>query len=86
MLRCIAEPAAPVELHERITHRIHTTPRYERYAMQRRERPDGGAQTTLTEPTHSERFVRILEKHYPSWREARAELNELPLAAETSGR
>ncbi len=36
----------------------------------------------LLEPTHSERFISILEKHYPSWREARAELNELPLAAE----
>lgn len=36
----------------------------------------------LLEPTHSERFVSILTKHYPSWREARAELNELPLAAE----
>lgn len=36
----------------------------------------------LIEPTHSERFVSILTKHFPSWREARAELNELPLAAE----
>ena len=36
----------------------------------------------LLEPTHSERFVSILMKHYPSWREARAELNELPLTAE----
>ena len=36
----------------------------------------------LQEPTHSERFVAILVDHYPSWREARAELNELPLAAE----
>jgi len=36
----------------------------------------------LIEPTHSERFVSILTKHYPAWREARAELNELPLAAE----
>ena len=36
----------------------------------------------LIEPTHSERFMAILDKHYPSWREARAELNELPLAAE----
>jgi predicted metal-dependent hydrolase len=30
----------------------------------------------LTEPTHSDRFVSILDNHYPSWREARAELNE----------
>jgi hypothetical protein len=37
----------------------------------------------LLEPTHSERFVTLQEKHYPTWREARAELNELPLAAET---
>lgn len=37
----------------------------------------------LVEPTHSERFVALLEQHYPTWREARAELNELPLAAET---
>jgi len=37
----------------------------------------------LIEPTHSERFLTILGKHYPSWREARAELNELPLAAES---
>src|SRR4029079_4168708 len=36
----------------------------------------------LLEPTHSDRFVSILQSHYPSWREARAELNELPLAAE----
>lgn len=34
----------------------------------------------LVEPTHSERFVELLSKHYPAWREARAELNELPLA------
>jgi predicted metal-dependent hydrolase len=32
----------------------------------------------LIEPTHSDRFVAILQKHYPTWREARAELNELP--------
>jgi len=36
----------------------------------------------LLEPTHNERFVAILDKHYPTWREARAELNELPLTAE----
>jgi predicted metal-dependent hydrolase len=36
----------------------------------------------LLEPTHSERFIAILGIHYPSWREARAELNELPLTAE----
>ena len=36
----------------------------------------------LLEPTHSDRFLAILEEHYPSWREARNELNELPLTAE----
>lgn len=39
----------------------------------------------LIEPTHSDRFIAILGEHYPSWREARAELNELPLAAEVWG-
>jgi predicted metal-dependent hydrolase len=33
----------------------------------------------LIEPTHSDRFIGILTEHYPSWREARAELNDLPL-------
>jgi predicted metal-dependent hydrolase len=37
----------------------------------------------LLEPTHSDRFVEILDNHYPTWREARVELNELPLAAES---
>ena len=36
----------------------------------------------LLEPTHSEQFMETLGKHYPSWREARSELNELPLTAE----
>jgi predicted metal-dependent hydrolase len=36
----------------------------------------------LTESTHSDRFISVLEHHYPNWREARAELNELPLTAE----
>ena len=36
----------------------------------------------LIEPTHGERFVALLQRHYPAWREARAELNELPLSAE----
>lgn len=36
----------------------------------------------LIEPNHSERFVALLNKHYPTWREARAELNALPLTAE----
>jgi predicted metal-dependent hydrolase len=36
----------------------------------------------LIEPTHSDRFVTILGEHYRTWREARAELNGLPLAAE----
>jgi len=37
----------------------------------------------LIEPTHSERFINILHQHYPAWREARDELNTLPLGAET---
>jgi predicted metal-dependent hydrolase len=36
----------------------------------------------LIEPKHSERFVALITEYYPAWREARAELNELPLAAE----
>jgi hypothetical protein len=35
----------------------------------------------MLEPTHSERFVAILDCH-ASWWEARSELDELPLAAE----
>ena len=35
----------------------------------------------LVEPTHSERFLGLMSEHYPAWREGRAELNELPLAA-----
>jgi predicted metal-dependent hydrolase len=38
----------------------------------------------LLEPTHNDRFIAILYKHYPTWREARAELNKLPLAADMS--
>lgn len=37
----------------------------------------------LLEPTHNDRFMAILGEHYPSWREARTELNELPLSAES---
>lgn len=36
----------------------------------------------LIEPTHSERFVGLVEQHFPGWREARAELNALPLTAQ----
>ena len=36
----------------------------------------------LIVPTHSERFIALLTQHYPSWRVARAELNELPLSAQ----
>ena len=39
----------------------------------------------LVEPTHSERFVTVLQINYPNWREARTELNELPLSAEVWG-
>ena len=34
------------------------------------------------EPTHNDRFIATLNDHYPTWHEARAELNELPLTAE----
>jgi predicted metal-dependent hydrolase len=36
----------------------------------------------LIEPTHNDRFIAILEEHFPTWRDARVELNELPLTAE----
>ncbi|EGV17813.1 protein of unknown function DUF45 [Thiocapsa marina 5811] len=36
----------------------------------------------LLEPTHNDRFIAILGEHYPTWREARAEFNNLPLGAE----
>ncbi|MBH9579503.1 M48 family metallopeptidase [Inhella proteolytica] len=34
----------------------------------------------LLEPTHSERFVALLDRWWPQWQEARRELNALPLA------
>ena len=37
----------------------------------------------LIEPSHSEHFVAILDRHWPQWRESRAELNALPLGSET---
>jgi predicted metal-dependent hydrolase len=36
----------------------------------------------LIAPTHSERFLTLMNTHYPAWREARTELNESPLGAE----
>jgi len=36
----------------------------------------------LIEPTHNDRFLSLMTQHYPTWREARAELNELPLGAQ----
>lgn len=36
----------------------------------------------LVEPTHNERFVGLLDQHFPAWREARLELNALPLGVE----
>ena len=39
--------------------------------------------THLMERPHNDRFVALLDQHYPTWREARAELNQLPLAAES---
>jgi predicted metal-dependent hydrolase len=35
----------------------------------------------LIEPTHNDRFLTILGAYYPHWREARTELNALPLTA-----
>lgn len=35
----------------------------------------------LLEPTHSERFQALLDQFYPAWRDARRELNALPLGA-----
>lgn len=34
----------------------------------------------LIEPTHNDKFQKLLNKFYPSWKEARVELNELPLS------
>ena len=35
----------------------------------------------LIEAKHSSRFIKILNEYYPNWRDARSELNQLPLAA-----
>lgn len=35
----------------------------------------------LLEPTHNERFVALLGRHWPHWQESRTELNMLPLAS-----
>jgi predicted metal-dependent hydrolase len=35
----------------------------------------------LLEPTHNDRFVSLLDQHWPQWRESRAELNALPLTS-----
>jgi Protein of unknown function DUF45. len=40
----------------------------------------------LIEPTHSARFLDLLDASYPAWREARAELNDLPIASGTWSR
>lgn len=37
----------------------------------------------LLEPTHNERFVALLTRHWPYWQESRTELNALPLSTET---
>ena len=39
----------------------------------------------LLVPSHNDNFVALMNKHYPNWREARIELNELPLGAEEWG-
>jgi predicted metal-dependent hydrolase len=36
----------------------------------------------LIVPTHSEKFMSLMNQYYPNWRESRIELNELPLGAE----
>lgn len=40
----------------------------------------------LLEASHDDRFVAILSAHWPQWRDARQELNELPLASEVRWR
>jgi len=35
----------------------------------------------LLEPTHGERFVALLDRHWPQWQESRRELNALPLVS-----
>ena len=40
----------------------------------------------LLEASHNDRFVAILSAHWPQWREARQELNELPLGFEVWSR
>ena len=37
----------------------------------------------LLEPTHNERFITLLTRHWPQWQESRRELNALPLGTET---
>ncbi len=37
----------------------------------------------LLEPTHSDRFVALLDRHWPQWRESRKELNALPLGPDS---
>jgi predicted metal-dependent hydrolase len=39
----------------------------------------------LIEPTHNAHYRALLDKHYPFWREARQELNALPLGHEEWG-
>ncbi len=39
----------------------------------------------LVDPTYSDGFLALLDRYYPTWPEARVELNELPLAAERWG-
>ena len=35
----------------------------------------------LLEASHNKRFVALMDRHYPAWREATAELNQIPLSA-----
>jgi predicted metal-dependent hydrolase len=38
--------------------------------------------THFRERTHNDRFVKLMDKHLPNWRETRDELNGAPLAEE----
>ena len=44
-----------------------------------RTSPDAASRSL--EPTHNERFIALLSRHWPQWQTSRAELNALPLAS-----
>ena len=41
--------------------------------------------THLRVPTHDERFLGLMDRHLPTWRRRRTELNATPLAKEAWG-